>query len=207
MGELAITNNLSRVLWRTLQESVRSFMKKFIGIICMSGLLSLSFSGCATLQSTQPTSSAEYFERYEAITSTAVQLAVVKLLNANPAYAQRVIDFSQWMKDVLRDENINVVDLSLLETLAKDRIDWSNYDPTERVLMNALIRQIRVELEHILEADCGTTTERLPCFADLPGAPEKVKMYGTKLLTWVHEGAALFVATQSRTIERIPTLP
>ena len=109
-------------------------------------------------------------------------------------YAPKVADFAEYLTEALDGQDI--VDLKELEQMAVEKIDWSKYNPTERLLVEALITQIRVEIENVIAANK----------LSIPTPPEDIKMVVTSFLGWVKEGALVFQQQQgNRNV--IPTLP
>ena len=162
-------------------------------LVLMSVML---LTSCATLgvgPDGDPMTPEEYFERYEHIIKLGVQVGVLQLLESNPTYADRVSTFAGYMKDYL-DEGDPTLTLAKLEMVARERIDWSRFQPTEQLLVEAIITQVRAELENVLRAN------------GLPEPPEKVVMYAGKFLGWVQEASAIF---ENRRGQRstAPTLP
>lgn len=171
-------------------------MKRWFAVLGMVTLMVpvlLGMDGCAGMNTDGlPMTPEQYFQRYETIIQLGVQVGVINLLETNPTYAKRVKKFSQYMTNYL--EGNEMVDLSTLEQVARDKIDWTKYDATERLLVEALITVVRTELENVLRSNS----------VEIPDAPEKVKMYGGKFLMWIGQAAATFEA-QSRTVA--PVLP
>lgn len=171
-------------------------MKRYVAVFAMLALIVpvlLGMDGCATMNTDgQPMTPEQYFQRYETIIQLGIQVGVINLLETNPTYANRVEKFSAYMLDYI--EGDEMVDLFTLEQVAREKIDWSKYDPTERLLVEALITVVRTELENILRANN----------VEIPNAPEKVKMYGGKFLTWVGQAAVTF-KVQNRDV--VPVLP
>jgi hypothetical protein len=164
-----------------------------IGCIVLSlGLMGIE--GCTGMhnQDGTPLSPEQYFQRYEHVIKLGVQVGIINLLETNPTYAGRVKAFTGYMETYLASNN--VLDLSQLEKIARDKIDWSKYDATERLLVEALLTTVRVELGNVLTAN------------NLPAPPERVAFYAGKFLAWVHEGALVFEAQQSQR-GVVPMLP
>ena len=163
--------------------------------VALIAAIMLVLPGCATLQQgNAPQTAVEYFERYRTLFQLATQVAVIKVLDPNPTYATHLIDFSEFMREVL--ETTDVVDLSELEQLVRDEIDWSKYQPTERLLVETLITTVRVEIENVLRANKD----------NIPTPPEDVKLIVGSFIDWVAQGARLHIEQQS-TRNVIPVLP
>ena len=167
-------------------------MKRIIAITMVA--IALGLVGCPGNIDINgsPMTPEQYFQRYETLIQLGVQVGVINLLETNPTYAKRVDKFSKYMLEYLEDNEM--VDLSTLEQVARDKIDWTKYDATERLLVEALITVIRTELENVLRSNN----------VEIPDAPEKVKMYGGKFLTWIGQAAATF-EVQNRSV--VPVLP
>lgn len=172
-------------------------MKKFLAITVISLLIGLSScAGVVGIQNPDGTSLTpeEYFNRYEHIIQLGVQVGVINLLETNPKYANRVDKFSKYMLDYIQENDM--VTLEELEEVARERINWTKFDATERLLVEALITTVRTELENVLYANG----------VQIPNAPEKVKLYGTKVLSWVGQAARVFKAQSQRRVP-VPKLP
>lgn len=167
-------------------------MKKLLATLLV--LPMLVFSGCATLGGGETNTALEYFNKYQHIMRLGTQVAVLAVLDQNPTYAPKVADFAEYLTEALDGQDI--VDLKELEQMAVEKIDWSKYNPTERLLVEALITQIRVEIENVIAANK----------LSIPTPPEDIKMVVTSFLGWVKEGALVFQQQQgNRNV--IPTLP
>ena len=161
-------------------------------VVCMvtfGGLV-----GCSTLQGGDgtPMTPKQYFQRYQHIMRLAVQVAVLRVLDANPTYGPRIVAFANTIQTILDDKYITLAEL---ETLVVDEIDWSQYKPEEQLLIKALISQVRVEIENVLTINVG-----------VPAAPEDVHMILSAFVGWVEEAAALHDAERSNRVV-IPQLP
>lgn len=158
--------------------------------------IALLLPGCATLgNSENPNQTAlEYFNRYQAIMRLGVQVGVFSVLEPNPTYASRLVAFSEYVQEYLEGED--VIDLQLLDSIVRNKIDWSTYTPAERALIEALITQIGVEIENVLRANKTS----------IPTPTGEVKMIATSVVGWIGEAANVFIEQQAnRAI--IPVLP
>jgi hypothetical protein len=156
----------------------------------------LVLPGCATLgNGNDPNQTAlDYFNRYQAIMRLGVQVGVLSVLEPNPTYATRIVAFADYVQEYLEGQEL--LDLQSLEDVVRDKVDWTKYNPTERALVEALIIQIRVEIENVLKANK----------TQLPTPPEEVKMVVSTLVTWIGEAANIFIQQQqNRSV--IPVLP
>ena len=141
--------------------------------------------GCATLQGGGPDQTAlDYFQRYQHIMRLGVQVAVFSLLEPNPTYAPRIAALTEHIQNYLESDGL--VDLRGLEEAVRARIDWSGFSPTEKALAEALIVQVRVEIENVLEANKTA----------LPTPTEEFKMIASSVIGWLDEAANVFIAQQ-----------
>lgn len=168
-------------------------IKKLISVIMV--LSFLAFSGCASLgMDDSKLDAKQYFDRYQHVLKLAVQVAVLKVLDSNPTYAPELVAFSDIIKTYVDMEDY--VNLDALEELVNEKIDWSKFQPTERLLVQALISEVRVEIENVLKVNVGK----------IPTPPEDVKMIVESFVDWVSEAAQLYQQQQTnRTV--IPVLP
>lgn len=161
-------------------------------VVCLSFV---SLPGCATLGGNNPNqTSLDYFHRYEHILRLGVQVAVISILDKNPAYTDRIVSFTDYIKEYIEGEEI--LNLRELEDVVRDKINWDDFEPTERLLIEALISQIRVEIENVLKANK----------IELPTPTEDVKMITESFVTWVQEGAKVFIE-QRKNRSIVPVLP
>ena len=182
-------------------------MKRLLMALIIS--TALVFTSCSTLNpGNSPTSAEEYFQRYQHILRLAVNVGVVNLLDANPTYGDKLMKMTEVIEQVL--EGGNVHDFSTLQALIMDRINWANYEPIERSLVEALLTTVRIELENVLKADCkpeaNEADARGLCFEGLPETPEKVRFYVAVVSDWIQEGVGLWRASNSSRAV-VPILP
>ena len=168
-------------------------MKKLMALLLILPMLVFS-SGCATFGGSTPESAMEYFNKYQHIMKLGTQVAILALLEQNPTYAERIVSFAGYLETAL--EGQQVADLKALEELARDKIDWTKYNPTERLLVEAVITQVRVEIENVIAANG----------VNLPTPSGEIKMFVSTFLDWIEEGGRVFIAQQgNRSV--IPILP
>lgn len=185
-------------------------MKKYLAAVMLSLALVIgSMTGCATLSGDGPNSADDYFKRYQHIMRLAVQVGVINLLDVNSTYDDKLMAMTNVIDTVIEAEANNVLDLGDLQQLVIDRIDWSSYAPTERLLVEALLGQIAVEVKNTLEADCQPEANqgaRALCFQGMPEVPEKVKLYVGTFTSWIREGIGTWRASNGNR-DFIPVLP
>lgn len=158
--------------------------KRIVGLVMVFCLL--SFSGCATLApSSEGLDAKAYFDRYQHIMKLAVQVAVLRVLNSNPTYADSMIALVEDLKIVI--DALEILDLAELEQVIKDRIDWSKFQPTEKLLVEALISQVRVEIDNVIAIKLD----------GIPTPSGDVKFIVTTFVDWVAEAAMLHKQQQS----------
>lgn len=167
-------------------------LKRIVGLLMVFSLL--TFSGCATLApSSEGLDAKQYFTRYQHIMKLAVQVAVLRVLNSNPTYADSMIAIVEDVKTVI--DTLEILDLTELERVIKERIDWSKFQPTEKLLVEALISQVRVEIDNVIAIKLD----------GIPTPPGDVKLIVTTFVDWVAE-AALLKKQQDGNRSLIPVL-
>jgi len=167
-------------------------IKRIVGLLMILSLL--AFSSCATITpSTEGLDAKAYFDRYQHIMKLAVQVAVLRVLNSNPTYADSMIAIVEDVKTVI--DALDILDLTELEQLIKERIDWSKFEPTEKLLVDALISQVRVEIDNVIAIKLD----------GIPTPNEDVKLIVTSFVDWVAEAAMLHKQQQSNR-SLVPTL-
>lgn len=171
-----------------MKKVLCSSFKKVFYLLVLSPILLGINGGCLGNVGPTPVTSDQYFQRYEPILRLAVQVAVLNFLEKNPSYTTRVDKFSEYMLDYL-DKEHETIDLATLEKVAREKIDWSRFDSTEKLLVEALISTIRGELERVVTANVGEVTP-----------PEKVTLYSKKFLTWVKTAAETFSPQRKNTV-------
>ena len=176
---------------------------RIVGLLLVLPML-LVFTSCSTKQIQ---SADEYFQRYEHILRLATQVAVINVLKSNPTYDDSLMNIADVIQTVV--DGGDIVDLQAFQDAVMAQVDWSQFEPTEKLLVEAILSQMRVSLGNILEADCQPVAnegERALCFSDLPQLPDSFKMYAGKFVDWIKEGVGIHRASlDSRSI--IPVLP
>ncbi len=111
-------------------------------------------------------------DQQQIIAKLAVQYAVIKVVENNPAKAARVVDIAREVRDLAGKDGANTVDL--LMALVRAKVDFSKLDAADTLLANALIDTIGAQLKERVGA--GTLgTDKLPIVAEVAN--------------WVIEGA------------------
>jgi hypothetical protein len=175
--------------------------KTALSVFVGSFLMMFVFTGATCIGPGEIKTGDEYFSRYEHIMRLATQVAVINVLEINPSYSNKMVGMAEVIATAIESES--VVDLESFQNIVISRIDWSQFNPTERVLVEAVLSEIRVSLQRILEAECITGTL---CFEDLPKLPENFKTYANKFVMWIKEGVGLFLSQHGQR-SVIPVLP
>lgn len=131
-------------------------------------LAALGAAGCSTPTQTN-------------LAKLTVQYAVIKVCDRNPEYAPRVVEIATQIEALAGGETANTVDLLL--SLVRAKIDFSKLDAADKLLVNALIDQVGIELKVRL----GTTTfdaGKLLLVSEVAG--------------WIREAAAMAAAAPAR---------
>lgn len=84
-------------------------------------------------------------DRRNPIASIAVQYAVAKVVDKNTEKAQRVLAIVSETRKLIAGEQASTV--AMLEQIVRDQIEWSKLDAADAVLVNALIDEVRFQLE------------------------------------------------------------
>ena len=120
-------------------------------------------AGCSNMNATQTN-----------VAKLAVQYAVVKVVEKNPAYGPRVVVIAQEVRKAAGGETADTVDLVL--TLVKAKIQWDKLDAADTLLVNALIDQVGIELKARL--------------GDAKFDPDKLLVIA-EVATWIEQAATL----------------
>lgn len=113
-------------------------MKKLIQIVALASVLiavPLTQTGCSSMT----------VQDKQLIAKVAVSYATIKVVEKNPAYAAKIAAIAKSVKDVADGETAYTV--ALLDAYVRSRIDWTKLSAADMMLVNALLDEVKLQLE------------------------------------------------------------